>query len=167
MKILKVEQNGKPYYFNYRDEDVKEDCISCFPLGGGFSYSIPKSDIVEMDVILPTDIKKIKVGFDYIEGGIYDAYVDTNCKWNGWECPWMEKDQILKFIENTTDFTGNNNSPMSFRMEGDVLIHHDGEEEYRIEKRILICDTKPIKVWDVSLGLCWQEWTQEEINDNL
>lgn len=48
----------------------------------------------------------------------YVGYTDGQ-HWNGWECPWLPKSEVLRFL-STEPF--NDSDDTSFRWEGDKLV---------------------------------------------
>jgi len=80
-------------------------------------------------------IKNIKSAF------LYDAYADPNIFWNGWACPYFEKETFERFVEwqekNSDD--------------SDLLDQIKSVEPENINGLIL---------YDVSLGLCWNIYNE-------
>ena len=131
-----------------------------------------------------TTFKKVGVGFGESCYGVYskvgDAFINTKCTWNGWLIPFVLKKDIKNFIENF-----NRQSMVKEKEEGsmwlgdasmimndDVLYFHSQEEVIKVEcETITITDNKNKVlqnelVYDVGLGLIWEEITEDDLHEN-
>jgi len=167
-KTLLARREGKDYFFTYLVEDQDENSlyVRAYPIGGGHEFKIPRKDIVSMDAVVPRTIRKKKVGFDESQWGIYDAYVFDNNYWNGWLQPFLEREAVKQFVDEQNkldeDYTD-----LAYRFENNVLYinYKEYDQSEEIEATTIEYEDKEIKVWDVSLGLCWIEWTDEELEN--
>ena len=161
MKTLSAKRNSKIFYYQYYEEDVSERYVLAYPVGGGFQRSVPREDIISMDATIPVEISTTTVGF--AEGcPTYKAYIFANDRWNGWLQPYVEKDQLLKFIKDQAD---DPHVEDRYNLRGNTLVVNQsmGDDEYThtVEAKTITYNGKEIKVWGIGLGLCWTDMEEE------
>ena len=137
-----------------------DNTITYFPVGGGFSivqFRNVKS-VEDIDEV-PVQLHRGWVGIDKPQ---YEAFVDVNDRWNGWQKPYTLANEIPKLVaELSVDDTYKGT-----RLEGNVLIIiHDDEEEERINEIELSGE----RVFYLgNLGWCWDFFaTKEDYNDEI
>jgi len=166
MKNLKVEnKKGETYYMSYEDENVHSDHVHCYPIGGGFEHVISLS-IITLDVAIERSLSKIIVGFDESELGVYEGYIYDNDCWNGWLKPYLDEKQLKRFINDMTI----EGSEIKYTLINDILkteyLDEMQGDSFDTESTIIEFEGKIIKVWDVSNGLCWDEWKKEQLTED-
>ncbi len=161
--IIRVKPAGqdKEYYFEI------EGKIKASRIGGGMVVSIPLADVVEFGAVPPEVWRKVRVGFDDPEP-TYEAYVSEHEKWNGWECPRVEKAELVRFLDDQgTNAEASPEAGYTTGMlleDGSLLWHtqDDGWGEVQSPETILF-EGREVQVWDISNGLIWQEWAPEQL----
>ena len=141
------------------------DAVECCPHGGGFVVKIPADEIEEWDCQIPSEYRLTKVGFD--GPPFFEAYIDPRERWNGWQLPWMTREQAEVFFANEAALCKAypDCRYVQGRFDGEELvtwIPGEGDED-RMGPAIISVGGKEKKVYDVGLGLTWDEWTEEEI----
>ena len=154
--------------------DPAAEKVQFFPRGGGFGKSTdPQTFLRDFRLMSDDELAQrdadfvpFKFGFDW-EGEepneIYHGYTNGNT-WNGWAIPFVEKAAMLQWVKKTTDdgFQILNDGTLRFDEDLNALIVTDEDDDIVIEPELINTPDGEKLVWDISLGFCWNNFTDME-----
>jgi hypothetical protein len=80
--------------------------------------------------------------------------------WNGWLVPHLTREEADKFIAYQQKLRDELQEVVLLAWDGDTLVasyHDPADGEQRITPELIEVDGQDIKVWNVGLGLVWEE----------
>lgn len=164
------------HYWHYdpaEQKDMDEHTIRAWPIGGGFAKGIPKSHVTDWNTTFPRVYKAGWVGFgDFADYGLIPCYLNPHDSWNGWAKPMVDAEGLKLFLARQQRFSEKPEemgTVATGRMVDDAVIWHDpnytDDEDITITPEWIDVEGGPkvgVKVWDISLGLTWDEFSAEE-----
>jgi hypothetical protein len=151
------------HYWSYNPDDQKGmegEFIKVFPISGGFAKRIPKAHVKEWDTQIPRVYERRFVGFaDWPEYRAIACYVNPFDNWNGWAKPLVDEKGRNFFLAEQRRLSADNESVATGKVFNDAIIWHDpncsDEPDLTIIPEWITVDGIDVKVWDISLGFCW------------
>lgn len=154
---------------NVSSSDIGEGVLSVSRQGGGFVKTMSWGKFLEAYRPATQDEMErpqYHLSFFCFDEGPTMLAFTAGYRWNGWGCPAAPRELIERWIEAEKKELGES----YFRFNGDTLeyMHHDDEEVYgTAEPTKINYMGREIEVYGISLGLCWNEYTVEDIVDTV
>lgn len=163
-------KNGE-YWTVDKDGETPDHVKACRP-GGGWVCRIPKQDVIDWDAHYPEDqYRLVPVAMCDDETPICYAYVGME-RWNGWARPLADRENVLKFLghqEKLKAESGPCEGLTTGTFVGNILVIDHGDygpnepkETSRIEPETILYKGQNVEVWDIQLGLIWDECIHPE-----
>ena len=165
--------------------DPAAEKVQFFPRGGGFGKSTdPQTFLRDFRLMSDDELAQrdadfvpFKFGFDYAidpdsdgmyADEIYHGYTNGRT-WNGWAIPRVEKAALLQWVKKTTDdgFQIFDGGTLRFDEDRNALIVTDedgdgNQHDIVIEPEWINTPDGEKLVWDISLGFCWNNFSDIE-----
>jgi len=160
----------------------KQGTTKAFPAGGGFACRLRDSAIVFRTKIWASAIDYIETnfgGYRLVPIGFSDRPVAYGYllgtekngadRWNGWATPSFPLDQLDAVCEYFNAIEGDYGYDVSWE-DGTFrwVETHDGTVEDEWSRSLedmatITIEGQEVKVLSIGAGLCWEEWTQDEL----
>jgi hypothetical protein len=138
-KLIKVDE----LYFSV-DRETDTDYI-CFPLGGGFQHTIPKT--AAETCAYESSWAPGEVCIDSGNSEWFKCMMDHNYRWNGWADPYFEKDELLRFLK-AEGFT------IASETKNCIKIYYEDPEDECNYYEVDCCDIEGNSLWNIN-GWCF------------
>lgn len=139
---------------NALKEDLCFDPTPCRWHYGKFVYLIPKSEIAEVQMRIPDDIRRVYVAWDQADWAL-QAYACMNNRWNGFLLPKLERAEVEKLVKIC------NAEGEKWTFDGRTLriVHSDPDmETIEIEPEQMLWEGREVTVWN--MACCGYTWTE-------
>lgn len=132
--------------------------VRYYPMGGGCLFAAPWTKFekryspLEEGEMRDRTPELAYFGFD--DGPVLMGFTFGGF-WNGWACPHVTREAIEAWLVRALH---DNEFPWLKVRDGRVFYEsEEPDESYEIEAETVMWEGRPIEVYDVSCGLCWNE----------
>lgn len=154
----------------FKDKDgnfVEIDEVIFFPKGGGLAQHMSWHAFHQKfePAVQPSEFRPVKVTLDTLPADTaFEAY-HTGQLWNGWLMPVFPAESV-KAIVAATEAAGWHDW-VQFKEAENIVCVQDEDEPNGVTtfcQQTIVIDGKPIEVYQVGDGICWEEVTPAGIS---
>lgn len=136
-----------------RVEIVHDTRIKYFDEGGGFVNELPASEFFALYQPADSTPRPYKAVLASLDGGPEYAAYSNGERWNGWACPYIEHEQVVRLAESLLPYC-----ELVYHPEDNTWRVVQGEDEDVYGETTIEVDDQTVHVFGIGAGSwCWDE----------